>query len=237
MKRLLFRLGRIVFTTTAIMIFVFVFFVAASVAMNRPLRPQGPTRSPTPEPGGGADMQKGVKMVLIAPEGQVDLVDTPASPVVRLTAPAGTVVTIVNFAQVDETFWYLVELANGAQGWVPAEALDVPDAQATAFDRFTFCAGDVRAPGARCGALLPLGAEALWVRWNYAGLRANDVLQPVLIVNGERYQGRPQVWRGSPTGQHLVNLRELAPPREPGTWTLWLVLNGQLAATTSVRVQ
>lgn len=182
------------------------------------------------------DDLEGMTLVLASPNGKVDLFDTPEGLVSRFTVAAGTTATVVDWVQDDARFWYLVALEDGSQGWVPAEAVAKLGAQGPTFHHFAFCEGDVGAPNGECGNQLSLDATALWLRWDYTGLTRQDVVQHILIVDGERYHGQPMVWDGPATGQHLMNLLDLAPRRSAGLWTVWFVVNGEFAGATSVRM-
>lgn len=183
------------------------------------------------------DDLEGVVLLLTSPNGKVDLFDNPETRVSRFTVPAGTLAVVVDWAQNGTGFWYLVRLDDQSQGWVPAEAVAKVGAQGPAFHHFTFCEGEVAAPNGLCGNQLSLNTAALWLRWDYAGLTHQDVVQQILIVDGERYQTEPMAWNGPATGQHLMNLLDLAPRRSTGLWTVWFVVNGEFAGATSVRMQ
>jgi hypothetical protein len=62
--------------------------------------------------------------MLVAPEAEIDLRDAPGADVVRLSAPAGTLVEVVTGAEVGNQAWFLVQPLNASgQGWAPAEAV------------------------------------------------------------------------------------------------------------------
>lgn len=65
----------------------------------------------------------GAAVTLAALDGEVPLMDTPVSNVARFPVPTGTAVRIVTSAALPDGCWYLVELADASQGWVPATAL------------------------------------------------------------------------------------------------------------------
>lgn len=65
----------------------------------------------------------GASVTLSALDGEVSLMDTPVSSVVRFPAPTGTPAHVLTSASLPDGCWYLVELTDASQGWVPASAL------------------------------------------------------------------------------------------------------------------
>ncbi len=193
--------------------------------------------SPTAEAvgTGGADFLKGVPLLLVAPEGRLDLFGGPGGQVIG-SLDHGTLVRIVEVRMVGETQWFLVEVEGGkGRGWLPTEGLTIEMAPAISFDHFVFCTGDAAGPGFLCGRELPLATEALWLRWSFQGLREGDELQRVLVMESERFQSPPQRWDGPASGEQLVNLmadHEL--PKKPGVWVVEFFVNGKVVGETSV---
>lgn len=234
MKKIVVRVGVVTSIVGAILALVFAFSTHFSLA-DRPLRPPPALQTPALQ-GGGADSCRGSGAILVSPSGHVALFDRAGGGVTRFRVDAGTPVTMVNCVRVGAGFWFLVELGDGAQGWVPGEMLSVPGATRPTFSAFRFCSGSAQGPGDDCGQL-SLAAAALWMQYDYAGLQPTDTIQWVVVVGKDRYSSAPQPWDGPRAGQHLYRLDSLGPRREAGSWLVWLVVNGELAATTRVRVQ
>lgn len=168
--------------------------------------------------------------VVVNLDGVSPLFDTPERLAIRFTLPAGAVVRMVDGVRFRGEAWCLVEVvSDGSKGWLTADqllALNGPY-----MGNFLLCGGTVAHPAperdcTRHGPL-PLDPDAMWLRWDYAGLRDADVVQWMLVINGERYQTPPIVWKRGRGGQQLVNLLAANPRVEPGAWTIKVIVNGR----------
>lgn len=176
-------------------------------------------------------------MQLGAPEGKVDFRDLPCGSVVRFTGNAGTQVRVVERVEACGVTWYRAVLVEGnGEGWVPASALVDPTSGGPTFGSFRWSAGTVARPLAN-GAPLSYRDGGLWILWDYTGLRVGDMVEVVLLVNGERYSSAPRAWSGPASGQHLLNVLTLQPRSEAGEWMLWFFVNGEYVGQASATVR
>lgn len=172
-------------------------------------------------------------MLLIAPEGKVDLRSEPCGPTARLTKPAGTLVRVGAQLAACGGTWVLVELVDGSgMGWVPAAALIEPGATGPSFGHFIFVSGRRAAPILFAPPLLD--SEAIWLRFDFAGLRPGDVVQWVLDINGERYAFAPVIWGAAGKGQQWVNLMSVSPRPVPAVWLVIFYVNDEYVAQASL---
>lgn len=238
MRQQLFKYGVVVVVAGAFTSIGVVAYEAISPDQSRvdETRWQAPT--PTAPLGGGADFLKGVPLMLVSRGGPLQVYDQPGGTLL-FTAEPGALVVIEEARLVADIQWFLVTMVeDGRRGWVPTAGLTIEVAPMRRFDSFRFCEGSAAAPAAPCGRELSLQAEAIWLHWNYAGLKAGDKVQRVLVINGERYQSSPVAWGGASSGEQLVNLlAEPSPRREAGAWIVEFFVNDELTSQTSVLVR
>lgn len=183
---------------------------------------------------------KYVPTLLVASSGRLELYDRPGGERVTLSLEEGALVRVrvVQSAEVDGVPWFKIELVEGkGRGWLPSEQLSLNVTPERSFSHFQFCQGTVARPMGPCGSSLAWPLDGLWLTWHYHGLEPNDMIQRVLIVNGERFQGAPTLWVGPSTGEQLVNLFDEHRPRlEPGLWTVQFYVNGALVNEASLNL-
>jgi hypothetical protein len=186
----------------------------------------------------GAQFRRGAVMVVVGMEGEIPLFHDPCRPAAR-TIPVGTLVHVVDeVTNACGRHMVLVELRNGGgRGWVAAGVLADPNATGPIFGAFRLCAGDARGPAVPCGAAVAFAPQGMWLSWDFAGLKQGDIVQRVLVVNGQRFQSPPVRWSGAAAGRQLVNVVEGQPALAPGLWTVQFIVNGKPASQATFEVR